>query len=84
MEPTEEECSVLESQLFDSALNRLWRTGAMMKQHISDEDSVNDFEVPYIICHSCTCTSHIPIPFQTANFLTLSYLAIIWRQVNTA
>ena len=59
METTEEECSVLESQLFDSALNRLWRTGAMMKQHTSDEDPVNDFEVPYIICHSCTCTVQV-------------------------
>ena len=41
-DPTGEERAVLEAQLCDDSLYRLWRTGALMKQFTSDEDT---FEV---------------------------------------
>ena len=41
-DPTGEECAVLEAQLCDDSLYRLWRTGALMNQFTSNEDT---FEV---------------------------------------
>jgi hypothetical protein len=39
-DPTREECAVLEAQLCDASLYRLWRTGALMKQFTSNEDTI--------------------------------------------
>ena len=39
VQPCEVECQILERQLHDRSLNRLWRTGAMYLEYRAEEDT---------------------------------------------